>query len=95
MQNAEKDLAARTKSLARRIIRLYVALPRQPVAQVLGKQALRSGTSVGANYHAPTPGGGWLGRQFSILRRVSVKDGLYYRPAVLTELSPVPFHRKQ
>jgi len=50
MQNAEKDLAARTKTFARRIIRLYVALPLKPVAQVLGKQALRAGTSVGANY---------------------------------------------
>jgi len=36
---------------ARRVIRLYVALPRTAVvAQVLGKQVLRSGTSVGANY---------------------------------------------
>lgn len=36
---------------ARRVIRLYVALPKQSVvAQVLGKQLLRSGTSVGANY---------------------------------------------
>ena len=50
MQNAEKDLAARTKTFARRIIRLYVALPKETVAQVLGKQVLRSGTSVGANY---------------------------------------------
>jgi four helix bundle protein len=50
MQNAERDLVARTKSFARRIIKLYVALPQQPVAQVLGKQALRAGTSIGANY---------------------------------------------
>ncbi len=50
MQNVEKDLAVRTKDFARRIIRLYVALPKETVAQVLGKQALRSGTSVGANY---------------------------------------------
>ena len=50
MRNSEKDLAARTKSFARRIIRLYVALPKGTVAQVLGKQALRSGTSVGANH---------------------------------------------
>jgi four helix bundle protein len=50
MQNAEKDLAARTTNFARRIIRLYVALPKETVAQVLGKQALRSGTSIGANY---------------------------------------------
>jgi four helix bundle protein len=50
MQNEEKDLALRTKNFARRIIRLYVALPKETVAQVLGKQLLRSGTSVGANY---------------------------------------------
>src|SRR5579862_43408 len=50
MQNEEKDLAARTKDFARRIIRLYSALPKETVAQVLGKQVLRSGTSVGANY---------------------------------------------
>ena len=36
---------------ARRIIRLYCALPKNnTVAQILGKQALRAGTSVGANY---------------------------------------------
>ena len=50
MQDADKDLPESTKKFARRIIRLFVALPREPVAQVLGKQALRSGTSVGANY---------------------------------------------
>ena len=50
MQNAEKDLALRTKDFARRIIRLYTALPKATVAQVLGRQALRSGTSIGANY---------------------------------------------
>jgi four helix bundle protein len=51
MQNEEKDLAPRTKNFARRVIRLYVALPKPSVvAQVLGKQMLRSGTSVGANY---------------------------------------------
>ena len=50
MQNEEKDLAPRTKMFARRIIRLYVALPKETAAQVLGKQALRAGTSVGANY---------------------------------------------
>ena len=46
----QKGSAERTKRFARRIIRLYAALPREPVAQVLGKQALRAGTSVGANY---------------------------------------------
>ena len=49
--NDEVDLPIRTKQFARRIIRLYCALPRQnTVAQILGKQVLRSGTSIGANY---------------------------------------------
>lgn len=49
--NEEVDLPDRTKQFARRIIRLYCALPKaNTVAQVLGKQVLRSGTSVGANY---------------------------------------------
>ncbi|MGD0652004.1 MAG: four helix bundle protein [Verrucomicrobiia bacterium] len=45
-----QDLKARTKQYALRIIRLYVALPKKTEAQVLGKQLLRSGTSVGAHY---------------------------------------------
>ncbi|MBE7384529.1 MAG: four helix bundle protein [Leptolyngbya sp. SIO1E4] len=44
------DLKERTKAFALRIIRLYSALPKTTVAQVLGKQILRSGTSVGAHY---------------------------------------------
>jgi four helix bundle protein len=44
------DLKARTKAFALRIVRLYCALPQTSVAQVLGKQLLRAGTSVGAHY---------------------------------------------
>ena len=44
------DLKVRTKMFARRVIRLYAALPQKTLAQVLGRQALRAGTSVGANY---------------------------------------------
>ena len=44
------DLRSRTKSFALRVIKLYGALPRSVEAQVLGKQALRSATSVGAHY---------------------------------------------
>ena len=44
------DLKTRTKAFALRIIRLYVALPKSAEAQVLGKQVLKSGTSVGAHY---------------------------------------------
>ena len=44
------ELRARTKTFALRIIRLYVSLPKTTESQVLGKQVLRSGTSVGAHY---------------------------------------------
>jgi len=45
-----KDLRIRTKEFALRVIRLYSSLPTNTEAQVLGKQLLRSGTSVGAHY---------------------------------------------
>jgi four helix bundle protein len=44
------DLSSRTKSFALRVIRLFSALPKNTLSQTLGKQVLRSGTSVGANY---------------------------------------------
>ena len=50
MQNEENDLRHRTKAFALQIIRLFAAIPKTTEAQVLGKQLLRSGTSVGANY---------------------------------------------
>lgn len=44
------DLKQRTKDFALRIIRLSSNLPNNQEAQVLRKQILRSGTSVGAHY---------------------------------------------
>ncbi|MDI1243511.1 MAG: four helix bundle protein [bacterium] len=44
------DLKVRTKDFAVRIIRLFAALPKTTEAQVVGKQFLRTGTSVGAQY---------------------------------------------
>ncbi|MEM8947534.1 MAG: four helix bundle protein [Planctomycetota bacterium] len=46
----ENQLKGRTKEFALRVIRLYEALPKSTTAQVIGKQVLRSGTSVGARY---------------------------------------------
>jgi len=50
--NARKpELKLRTRQFARRVVRLYIALPlRRAEVAVLGKQMLRSGTSVAANY---------------------------------------------
>ncbi|MBV9923848.1 MAG: four helix bundle protein [Acidobacteria bacterium] len=50
MKDEGRDLKERTKRFALRVVRLYVALPKTTEAQVLGKQVLRSGTSVGAHY---------------------------------------------
>jgi len=47
-----EQLKLRTKQFALRIVRLFKALPRQEEARVIGRQVLRSGTSVGANYRA-------------------------------------------
>jgi four helix bundle protein len=44
------DLRERTKKFALRILKLHSSLPSTTQAQVLGKQLLRSGTSVGAQY---------------------------------------------
>ncbi len=45
-----EDLKLRTREFALRIIRLYASLPKSTEAQVVGKQILRCGTSVGAQY---------------------------------------------
>ncbi len=51
MKSAQpRELGPRTKDFALRIIKLYAALPKTTEAQVIGKQLLRSGTSVGAHY---------------------------------------------
>ena len=42
----------RTKQLALRVINVVDVLPRNRAADVLGRQLIRSGTSIGANYRA-------------------------------------------
>lgn len=46
----KQNLRERTTEFALRIVQMFVALPKTTEAQVLGKQLLRSGTSIGANY---------------------------------------------
>ena len=53
-EKGKSDLIARTKAFALSIIRLYSSVPKTVEAQVLGKQMLRSGTSVGAQYREAT-----------------------------------------
>ena len=48
----EQEFKQRTKALALRVIKLVSSLPKNTVSEVIGKQLIRSGTSVGANYRA-------------------------------------------
>jgi four helix bundle protein len=49
-ERKQQDLIERTRDFALRIIRMYTKLPKSAELTVLGKQVLRSGTSVGAYY---------------------------------------------
>jgi four helix bundle protein len=52
----EREFKERTKRVALRVIKVVEALPPTKVADVIGKQLLRAGTSVGANYRAACRG---------------------------------------
>ena len=52
----EQEFKDRTKQIALRVIRLVESLPVTHSAQIIGKQLLRSATSVGANYRAACRG---------------------------------------
>ena len=52
----EETFKQRTKGFALAVIRLVETLPRSRAAEVLGRQLLRAGTSVGANYRAACRG---------------------------------------
>jgi four helix bundle protein len=48
----DAEMKVRTKAFGIRIVRLFRALPHSEGARIIGRQILRSGTSVGANYRA-------------------------------------------
>ena len=52
----EQEFKNRTKQTALRVIKVIEALPNSNSAQIIGKQLLRSATSVGANYRAACRG---------------------------------------
>jgi four helix bundle protein len=47
-----EQFQVRTKQIALRVIKVVEALPKRTTASVIGRQVLRSATSVGANYRA-------------------------------------------
>ncbi|HEX9492419.1 MAG TPA: four helix bundle protein [Thermoanaerobaculia bacterium] len=52
----EQAFKHRTRAVALRVIRLVDSLPKTRVADVIGRQLLRSATSIGANYRAACRG---------------------------------------
>ena len=56
MNMGPEELRVRTKQFAVRVVRLYKSLPFSAAAQVLGRQLLRCGTAVAANYRAACRG---------------------------------------
>ena len=52
MPSQPEELRERTKQFAIRIVKMFRSLPKTDEGRVLGKQVLRSGTSVAANYRA-------------------------------------------
>jgi four helix bundle protein len=66
----EKEFKNRTKQIALRVIRLVESLPNTNSAQIIGKQLLRSATSVGANYRAACRGKS----QADILHKLSIVE---------------------
>ena len=52
----ERELKERTKLFALRVIQLVDALPKTLIGQTIGRQLLKAGTSVGANYRAACRG---------------------------------------
>lgn len=90
---AEYDLRERTKELALRIIRLHRALPKSTEAQVIGRQLLRLGTSVGANYreaYRARSGPEFIAKMGDCLREL---DETTYWPELLIESSIMPIDK--
>lgn len=50
--NQAKQLQTRTKAFAVRVIKAFARLPKDEATRITGRQFLRSGTSLAANYRA-------------------------------------------
>jgi four helix bundle protein len=93
--NMNENWRLRTKQFALRIIRLYASLPKTTEAQVLGQQALRSGTSVGAHYREATRGRSNAEFISKLETGLQELDETAYWLELLVEGGVVPAHRLQ
>jgi four helix bundle protein len=87
------DLRVRTKQFALRIIRLYRAVPTNTLGYVLGKQILRSGTSVGAHYREACRARSTAEFVSKIETALQELDETLYWMELLVESSVIPAER--
>jgi four helix bundle protein len=86
----EREFKRRTKNVALRVITLVESLPRNPSAQVIGRQLVRSGMGIGANYRAACRG---VSRSDLISKLAHVEeeaDETLYWMELLAESGAVP-----
>src|SRR5687767_5596656 len=88
-----RQLQTRTKQFALRVIRLVEQLPPKENSRILGRQLLRSGTSVGANYRAACRSR--TAKEFVAKMRIVVEeaDETVYWIELLVEAQMVPARR--
>ena len=93
MADSPEALRDRTKKFAVRILRLVQSLPRTDAARTLGRQLVRSGTAIGANYRAA--GRGRSRAEFAAKMGVVLEeaDETVYWLELLVEANIVPARR--
>jgi four helix bundle protein len=95
MPSEQEQLRDRTKAFAVRVVRVYKSLPYSTDAQVLGKQLLRSGTSVAANYRAACRSRSkaeWIAKVGIVVEEA---DETVFWLEMLSDCEIVPPHRLQ
>lgn len=93
MSTGPQELRDRTKAFAVRIVKLYRSLPHTADSQVVGKQLLRCGTSVAANYRAACRGRSraeWIAKIGLVVEEA---DETVFWLEMLSDCSIVPSHR--
>lgn len=88
-----QQLQTRTKQFALRVIRLVEQLPAKENSRILGRQLLRAGTSIGANYRAACRSR--TSKEFMAKLRIVVEeaDETVYWIELLVESRIVPARR--
>lgn len=91
----EDQFKRRTKQYGLRIIRLVEALPNTETASVIGRQLLRAGTSVGANYRAACRGQSTADTLSKLALVEEEADETLYWMELLVDSDLVPEHQLQ